>query len=295
MSPHLPPLNWLRVFEAAARHESFARAAAELAMSAAAVSQQIRALETHLGAALFLRRAHAVSLTDRGRAYLPCVQHALGGLSGATEALFGAEGVQRVYVQSLLLFAQGILAPGYMDFAARHPGIDLALSTGNQPEDFSRGFSDVQIIFGNPLPYGGDSDRLLGEVLRPVAHPEIAARIRAPADLLEHSLLEVSTHRAGWSYVLDALAAPVHRGAPIMVDNTVMAMALAQQGVGIALARAPSSDAAQAAAGLVPCLEDVSVPGRQAYHLICADRTALRAPVGKFRDWLLERCARLEP
>ena len=77
MTAPLPSLNWLRVFEAAARCESFARAAEELNMSAAAVSQQVRALEERLGAALFERPAHAVRLTDPGRAYLPGVQQAM--------------------------------------------------------------------------------------------------------------------------------------------------------------------------------------------------------------------------
>ena len=294
MSAHLPPLNWLRVFEAAARHESFARASSELGMSPAAVSQQIRALESQLGAALFERRAHSVSLTDRGQAYLPGVQHALGGLVGATEALFGAAEVQRVYVQSVLLFARGVLAPGDLDFAGTHPGIDLAISTGNNAQDFSRGFSDLQIIFGNPLAHSGDSDRLLGEVLRPVAPPAIAAQITTPADLTRHALIEVSTHRAGWPHVLDAFAMPPRRAAPILVDNTVTAMALASQGVGIALARAPASDAVEASFGLVPCLADGQVPGPQAYHLICPDRRALRASVRVFRDWLIAHCAALE-
>ena len=88
MTSRIPSLNWLRVFEAAARTQSFARAAEQLNMSAAAVSQQVKALEGHLGSALFQRHAHAVSLTEAGRAYLPSVQQSLLMLGNATDGLF---------------------------------------------------------------------------------------------------------------------------------------------------------------------------------------------------------------
>ena len=102
MAVSVPSLNWLRVFEAAARCESFSRAAAQLNMSPAAVSQQVRALEERLDMALFERHAHAVTLTEVGRAYLPSVQQALLTLENATEGLFGAARAQQLFVQSVL-------------------------------------------------------------------------------------------------------------------------------------------------------------------------------------------------
>ena len=291
----LPPLNWLRVFEAAARQESFARAAAELNMSAAAVSQQVRALEDRLGAALFTRQAHGVTLTDRGRAYMPGVQHALQALAGATEGIFGAAQTRPLYVQSTLIFAHGILAPGYGEFAATHGDVALVLNTANQTADYQHSYSDMQIVFGDPTPFGGDAERLMGEVLYPVARADIAQAIGRAADLTEYPLIEVGTHRAGWPYVLEALAVPPSGARPVMVDNTLMAMALARQGVGIALARSPASDVAQAEAGLVPCLEGVCVPGREAYHLICPDSAALRPEGRAFRGWLQARSAAMAP
>ncbi|MEO3415428.1 LysR family transcriptional regulator [Roseovarius sp. CAU 1744] len=203
MSVNVPSLNWLRVFEAAARCESFARAAAQLNMSPAAVSQQVRALEERLGVALFDRHAHAVSLTEVGRAYLPSVQQALLTLENATEGLFGAARAQQLFVQSVLVFAQGILARGYENFARTHPDINLTLTTANLPHEFARGFSDLQVIFGSPQAYGAESDLLMGERLFPVALPEIAASVAGPAGLLQHRLIEVATHRAGWPHLFD--------------------------------------------------------------------------------------------
>ncbi|MCB2137463.1 MAG: LysR family transcriptional regulator [Rhodobacteraceae bacterium] len=289
----IPSLNWLRVFEAAARTESFARAAADLNMSAPAVSQQIRALEDHLGTPLFNRHPHAVTLTEAGRAYLPSVQTSLVSLESSTAGLFGRAREERLYVRSVLIFAQGILVPRYADFTARHPGIALNLTTGNAAADFQRGFADLQIVFGAPSAYGAAHDHLLDEMLYPVARPDIAARITRPADLLAHPLIEVATHRAGWPHVFAAMRLLGEQARFLMVDSTVMATALAAEGAGIALARAPASDWAVARAGLVECLPGFRVSGLESYHLVYPDRAALRPPARAFRHWLIDRMAEL--
>ncbi len=291
MAVSVPSLNWLRVFEAAARAESFARAAGELNMSAAAVSQQVRALEERLGTPLFERHAHAVRLTDAGRAYLPGVQQALLTLQSTTEGLFGAQRAEQIYVRAVLLFAHGILADGFRDFTARHPQITLQIDTGNTIYDFSQSFSDLQVVFGNPSAYGAEGDALLSERLYPVARPEIAAQITKPEDLLVHSLIEVSTHRAGWPHVFET--AGIWPGAVkyLFADSTIMGFALARAGAGVALARAPASDRAMAEAGLVPCLDEFEVAGQERYHLVYPDRTGLRPAAKAFRDWLIAHCA----
>ncbi|MBE1284937.1 MAG: LysR family transcriptional regulator [Rhodobacteraceae bacterium] len=297
MSTRIPSLNWLRVFEAAARTESFARAATQLNMSAAAVSQQVKALETQLGTPLFHRHAHAVTLTEAGRAYLPSVQQSLLMLETATTGLFGQSREQRLFVQSVLLFAHGVLAGGLPGFQAAFPNINLALSTGNMVADFANQFTDVQVVFGNPSLFGTEGDLLIGETLYPMARPDIAARIRDSQDLFDHTLIEVSTHRASWPHLFQELRLS-HAGARyFFADNSLMAAELARQGVGIALARAPASDAAMQAAGLVPCLPDLTAPGQEAYHLIYPDKTSLRPAARTFRDWLLDhvRSLRAEP
>lgn len=288
MSTPIPSLNWLRVFEAAARCESFARAAAELNMSAAAVSQQVKALEERLGAQMFVRHAHSVTLTDVGRAYLPGVQQALLTLQNATEGLFGAARAQQLFVQSVLLFAHGILAKGHADFTRQHPDIALTLTTGNHPFEFSRSFNDLQIVFGNPQSYGAEGDRLIGEWLYPVATPATARLLNSPADLLDHRLIEVVPHRAGWPHVFDELGVLPGSARYVFADSTIMAMAMAREGGGIALARAPASDSAMEASGLVSCFDGVRIEGREAYHLVYPERHSLRPPARRFRDWLLD-------
>ena len=291
MSTRIPSLNWLRVFEAAARTESFARAAAQLNMSPAAVSQQVKALETQLGTPLFHRHARAVTLTEAGRAYLPSVQQSLLLLETATTGLFGASREQRLFVQSVLLFAHGVLAQGLPAFQQDQPQINLTLSTGNLINDFSNQFSDLQVVFGNPALFGTEGDMLIKETLYPVAPPEIAEHIQTPQDLLDHTLIEVSTHRASWPHLFEHLRLSHGQARYFFADNSLMAAELSARGMGIALARAPASDAAVKASGLVCCLPEVAVAGQEAYHLIYPDKATLRPVARKFRDWLMEYTA----
>jgi DNA-binding transcriptional LysR family regulator len=290
MSVTIPSLNWLRVFEAAARHESFARAANELNMSAAAVSQQVRALEERLKRPLFRRYAHSVQLTEAGRSFLPSVQQALDTVQSATIGLFGAVPVRQVFVQSEPMFAQGLLARGLREFCATNPDIAISLNTFGTARDGAANINDLEIVFGHTQTLGRDSDRLIGETLYPVAPLELAAQISAPSDLLDHRLINVGLHRAGWHQLFDHLGLPTGNARFIFTEDTVTAMALAREGMGIALARAPASDQAMRDAGLVPCLNGISIPGRDFYFLVSSDHTGLRPAARAFRNWLLSWC-----
>ncbi len=290
MTQTLPSLNWLRVFEAAARYQSFARAAGELNMSAAAVSQQIRALEDRLGTPLFERHAHAVTLTDLGRAYLPSVQQSLISLQDSTEGLFGAVRQDALFIEAVPLFAHGILANGCAAFARLHPHISITLNTETAGHDHASRYHDLRITFGAPAGGQGSVEKILGERLYPVAMPAIADQITEPADLLNHPLIDVMSHRAGWPYLFEKLGFVTSAARYIHTDNTIMSCAMAASGAGIALARAPASDSAADMAGLVPCLEGFSVEGAHSYHLVSSDDLTLRRPAQLFRDWLLDYC-----
>jgi len=224
-------------------------------------------------------------------AYLPSVQQALGLLEGATESLFGAGQDQPLFVQSVLLFAHGILAEGIGAFQAQNPQIHLTLSTGNSASDFAQNYNDMQIIFGNPRSFGATYDRLVGEHLFPAAHAEVAAQIHNRDDLLKHTLIEVATHRAGWGHVLAVLNLPLSGHRVIRADNTIMAASMAAQGAGIMLARAPASDSIVGLSGLHRCLGDWEVAGTDHYHLVYPDIESLRPAARLFRAWLLDDLA----
>jgi len=282
----LPPLNWLRVFEAAARHESFAGAARELNMSAPGVSQQIRGLETHLGRPLFERHAHRVGLTSEGRAFFPSVQNALRSVELSTNTIFGATTQTIVTVQAILIFALYWLAPRLDEFETTHPGIRIQLATGNEPEDFYRSLPDFRIVFGSGPWLLQEADLLFGERLYPVAVPRLAAQIQSAPDLLEHPLIEIATHRAGWAQYFEGTGSQMLDVTDLTyVDNTAVAFALAGAGNSIALARQPVTDIALEKSGLARCLSN-SIEGRDTYHLVHDGAETLTPAARAFRSWL---------
>jgi len=288
----IPSLNWLRVFETAARAQSFARAAQLLHMSAPAVSQQIKALEAHLNTPLFERGPRSVSLTRAGAAFLPAVQQALRSVETTAASLFGTPSGEPLSVQASLMFACSWLAPRLGAFQARHPEVLLQIMTANQNDDFLRKAADLQIVFGTNPGRGGDEDLLFGEVLTPVALSALAEGIERPEDLLGQRLIEIATHRSGWLQVLEAAPdADLSRARFCFADTTQLALAMAAGGFGIALARAPATDALVETYGLVPCLESLTVRGGQSYYLVYRARAALAPAAREFRAWLLEETA----
>lgn len=283
MPARIPSLNWLRVFEAAARTGSFARAGEILAMSAPAVSQQIKALETHLGRALFHRGPRSVELTEVGRAFLPSVAQSLHAVELASANLFGDRDRAVLRLQVSLLFGAGWLAARLPHFEADHPEIQVNLLTGINDNDFSLADADLSVQFGKPAQPGEDSDPLFGETLYPVAPPAVAQAIRSPEDLLDWPLIEIATHRANW---FDLLPRDSRTPRLTYTDNSLTAYALAGSGA-VALARAPASDGLPERFGLQPCLPDLSIRGVQHYTLVYPARSRLSRSAQTFRTWLL--------
>ncbi|MEO0624442.1 MAG: LysR family transcriptional regulator [Pseudomonadota bacterium] len=287
----IPSLNWLRVFETAARTESFARAAEQLNMSAPAVSQQIRALEQYLGRPLFTRGAQSVRLTEAGRAFLPTVTNALISLETTTASLFGRSDATPLTIRVSLMLAVSWLGPRLPAFQALHPEVQPTLLTGNALEDFQRRPSDLMVTFGTGPGPGQVGDALFGERLYPIAPQAIADRIETLADLASHRLIEVSTHRSNWLRLLPDAGALGARPEFVFTDNTLAALALCAAGGGIALARAPASDGLMDLHSLVPCLPDCIVKGDQGYHLVFPAHRSLTKAESAFRDWLLAEAA----
>jgi LysR family glycine cleavage system transcriptional activator len=288
----IPSFNWLRVFEAAASCQSFARAAEQLAMSPAAVSQQIKALESHFKQALFLRGAHSVTLTDAGKAFLPVVQQSLRSIDTTAAALFGNPQQKALSIEGSLMFNCSWLAARLPDFQRKFADVHLQLSTSDEISGYGRGDKDLQITFGMGPTYGQEGDRLYGELLYPVATPEIADSIDSLADLLDYRLIEINSHRTSWFQVLSGDdPALIDRARFCFADNTVIALSMAAAGYGIALARAPASDWLCSACNLVPCLAEFSISSPQEYYLIYPAFSGLSATARDFRDWLLQTIA----
>jgi LysR family glycine cleavage system transcriptional activator len=240
MKKRLPPLNWLRSFEASARHLNFTQAAVELHMTQAAVSQQIKGLETKLGCALFIRLPRGLELTDAGRAYIPGVRESIEKLALVTDEVFGKERSHTLTVRVNLVFFNTWLAPRLADFRAQHPDIDLRFTSniwvaGQDKE------ADIEIRYGKGVWEGFASDRLTWDDLIPVCSPVLLNGQLPPADpedLDHYTLLHVIGYEEGWGYWLNQLGYhSIDASQGIHFDSLMTAMEMAAEGHGVALSR----------------------------------------------------------
>jgi LysR family transcriptional regulator, glycine cleavage system transcriptional activator len=289
MSRFLPPLNALRAFESAGRHLSFTKAAAELNVTQAAVSHQIKALEERLGLTLFKRQNRRLLLTDAGQAYLPSVRDTFEGLARATERLLARDRGGALTASVLPSFAAKWLVPRLGRFREAHPEIDVRLSTDLSLSDFNRADVDVAIRYGQGGYPGLESVRLMTEELFPVCSPALLRGdkpLRKPSDLQFHTLLH-DDFQVDWRLWL--LAAGVKgvdpaRG-PTFTDSSMVIQA-AVEGQGVALARSVLSASDLAAGRLVKPFE-VSMPASWAYYLVYPPATRDSPKIAAFRNWLL--------
>lgn len=199
MARNLPPLNALKAFEAAARHESFTAAAAELNVTHAAVSRHIRELEGWLGVKLFVRTGRGVELTEKGDSYVLDLTRGFDILAAATE---GVSGRRRRRRQQLAVtvepsFAALWLVPRLGRFTAANPEIELILDSSSRLADFSRGEADVGVRHGRGVWSGVASEVLTTTHMTPVCSPALLQKIklRTPADLPPALLLQEESRR----------------------------------------------------------------------------------------------------
>jgi LysR family transcriptional regulator, glycine cleavage system transcriptional activator len=289
----LPPLNALVVFEAAARHQSFTRAADSLHVTQAAVSHQIKTLENWLGVPLFQRlgRGQGLVLTDAGRNYLARISAALDGVRTATGAIMDQRRRRVLRIGTLDSFGSLWLVPRLARFIEKHPEVDVRLLSEDLDTDFvTMGTVDLDIRYGEGDWRDLEAVRFLTESVFPVCAPALAdgARaLRSPEDLRHQRLLH-DVMVVDWRAWLDAAGLGEHvdaeRGPGFNHSHMVINAAI--NGDGIALGRgALVADALRAGTLIKPFA--LSLPSRFAYFVV-GSRTTLADPVvAAFRDWLV--------
>jgi LysR family glycine cleavage system transcriptional activator len=197
----LPHVIWLRAFEAAARLGSFSGAAEELCLTPAAVSQQIRALESHLNVALFDRLPRGVALTDKGQAYALPIRKSLLDMQRATQGLFGASEKRIINLRASISCAALVIAPKLAEFQAAHPALEVRLSTFVWADGFAGEETDIDIRFGDGNWRDGHVTHLGHEFAIPVCHPDYAATFGAEVSaqtLASQDRVVVSGHETDW-------------------------------------------------------------------------------------------------
>ena len=283
----LPPLTALRPFEAAARLESFSRAAEELHLTHGAVSHQVRALEEHLGVPLFARHGKRVALTAAGRTFAERVRAALNEIAAAANTL-RARRDDRLNISVLPSFASRWLMPRLIRFMDAHPQMEVNVVASTALANFREDEVDVAIRFGiGPWPALA-CEMFLEDEYFPVASPKFnrGKLPKTPRDLLATRIIRED--RDYWQPWFDKAGIPIEEASaargPLFNDSTY-ALQAAARGEGIALARR-SIVQEDLDRGVLRRLFDIQVPSRERYWFVSAKEGAEQPKVKAFREWV---------
>lgn len=291
MSDRLPPLTALRAFESAARHLSFAKAAEELHVTPAALSYQIKALETELGAPLFIRLNRAVKLTEAGRNLSPATTEAFQTLAA------GWQSVRRQIDHTTLTVTAGPaltgkwLAPRLYDFVHSHPEIELRFSASLRRVDLTRDPVDVAIRFGTDVDDNLYSVPVRQEWLTPVMTPELAEIYTTP-DSLRHAPLVFDDSigflnpPCDWNVWFRAVGVDFTTAGGAHFSNADHAINAAIGGAGVALGRRAMIIKDLEEGRLVaPFKTAIETKGR--FRFLCLKGAETRPQIAAFRDWFI--------
>jgi len=300
------PLNALIAFEAAARHLSFKRAAEELHVTPAAISQQIRSLEDLMGVTLFHRLPRGIALTPVAEASLPLLRQGLELVSEATSRMRGAVRDNGLNVWMAPSFAVKWMVPRLKGFSERHPDITTSITASAELMDRGDGAIafpasalrehdvDVAIRFGRGVYPGCRVEKLMPAVALPLCSPELLEQddhpLRHPRDLVHHTLLHDDTPYEGrpdwdtWLAAAGVDGVDASRGIRFNHVSLALEAAAAGQGVVLSIGQLASADIA---AGRLVVPFDTQVPLDYAYYLISLEESTNRENVDAFRDWVL--------
>ncbi|WP_261815789.1 transcriptional regulator GcvA [Vibrio gallicus] len=294
MSRRLPPLNSLKVFEAAARHLSFTRAAEELFVTQAAVSHQVKALEEFLALKLFRRRNRSLLLTEEGQSYFLDIKDIFSSLSEATDKVLERSEKGSLTISLQPSFAIQWLVPRLADFNAQEPDIDVRIKAVDMDDGSLADDVDVAIYYGRGNWAGVRADKLYQEYLIPLCSPSLLSGtkpLESLKDLSRHTLLH-DTSRKDWKQFVRQHAVEgvnVNHG-PIFSHSTMVLQAAAH-GQGIALGNNVLAQPEIEAGRLISPFEEVLV-SKNAFYVVSDAKQAEMGRIATFRDWMLNIAAK---
>lgn len=297
MRRRLPSLQALQCFEAAARHQSFSRAAQELALTQSAVSRQVAALEGFVGVKLFRRTQHGMVLTPAGADYARQVRQRLDALERDAVDLMGRRGQgDSLTLAAVPTFATRWLIPRLPHLKAQHPQLLVHLETRTRPFLFTDSGVDAALWAGTPAQCqqwaGTQATHLLDEDVLPVCSPSLLPEGRplAPQDLAAMPLLQQSTRPDAWRQWFEAqgVQAPQAMAGP-RYELFSMQAAAAMAGLGVALMPTLLVQE-ELARGTLAVACDRPLKAQRAYYLV-QPQGPERAALALFKAWLLRACA----
>jgi LysR family transcriptional regulator, glycine cleavage system transcriptional activator len=297
MKYSMPPLHALRAFEAAGRLGSFAKAAVELHVTAAAISHHVKALEDFFDVRLFVRNTRKIVLTDEGQLALAFFREGFESLARGSEVLRQRERGGGTFTMSTApSFAAKWLIPRLDRFSRRHPGVDIRLLASTKLADFQHEPVDAAIRFGLGRYPRLTSERLFGEFVLPLASPELLSPKAQLADLRGLPLLHddsvlMTGIRYGWREWLDAAGLrdlDAKRGARF--DDGHLLLQAAVAGRGVALGRRVLASAELESGALITPFRR-SIPLDAGYWLVYPPARRDHPAFDAFRAWLLDEAA----
>lgn len=278
------PYASLRAFEAAMRHESFAKAAVELNLTAAGISQHVRTMESWLGVALFTRHARGVTATAAGRDFGIAVAKGLGHIENAAQQLKRDSHDRPVSIACIASVATRWLIPRLPDFRREYPDIRINIVyalDARAPEAAS-----VDLLIRHGMKPGTNAIALLSAETRPTCSAEFKHRhgqIKAPADLIGADLLHDETTAAWGSWFALAGIQQPPRSGPIFADFSLMiGSVIGGQGIGLCPTALIAEELTN---GTLVTLFDTPLDTDKSYWLIEASHLSGEAET--FRDWLV--------
>lgn len=288
MFTHLPPLNQLRGFEAAARLGSFKAAGEELNLSPTAISHQISSLEDKLGVLLFERKTRAVVLTPEGAQLAEAAYQALQRLSAVVEEITNAKSVLRV--STTTSFASMWLVPNLADFQKQYPEIQIEINTTEELIDLNRDRSvDLVIRYGSNKEKNEGATKLLTEDIGAYATEAYLARHQNldEATFIETQWKNKSLPQVSWSMWLEAFRPDISASNIIRFDQENHAIQAALAGQGLVLTSSLLANMAIQQGWLKPVGNDCSIPGLTYSLLVSPHSEHLHKSVA-FKSWLVE-------
>lgn len=281
------PISTLRVFEAAARWQSFHAAASELNLTASAVSHSIRKMEETLGVVLFERIGRGVCLSSEGQTLMGYTERGFDELQRGLEAV-SSRAPRLLRLHSGPSFAAQWLAPRLARFFVQCPDVEVRLSAGVEYARFDTGEFDADIMYGLPRQEGLVVLPLKEETVTPLCAPHIAETIESPTDLLRHPLIQSDNKQVRWPawFALNGIAVPsTSRG--LRFDRSFLAIAVAADGLGIALESTLLAEREISRGRLVAPLsgrsQDIRYVG---HHLVYPPPFERRVQLRLFAQWL---------
>ena len=290
----MPPLNPLLAFEAAARHESFTRAATELNVTQGAVSRQVAVLEQFFGDQLFERRTGGVVLTPRGAAYAAKVSKAFNDLHRATLDYQSAAANATITIKGYPLFLNRWLIPRLADFARTAPHISVRLigTSGASHVDFTKENVDLGIRYGRGRWRGLTSDLLLRDELVLLCSPKLVpnGQLTQPGDLQRHTLLQTYARDRDWADWSRLAGVSINSKQVKSFEDLSLVRQCALDGIGIAIMQKAYVEA-DIAAGSLMVPFGPTLKRDLGYFLICPTERADVHEIATFRTWLLRLLA----